>query len=113
MMPLTRQVERWMRDMNILNRVGKALVAQLDLESVAGRTIEASIYITRADHAFLILLEANNGSEPYLCAVRAQAHVKGIEYIMLCGPNRILASSLEANPDSRWRNGQTDNAQPY
>ena len=63
MMPLTRQVERWMRDMNILNRVGKALVAQLDLESVAGRTIEASIYITRADHAFLILLEANNGGE--------------------------------------------------
>jgi len=57
-MPLTRQVERWMRDMNILNRVGKALVAQLEMDRVSSRTVEAAIYVTRADHAFLFLVDA-------------------------------------------------------
>jgi len=54
-MPLTRQMERWMRDMNILNRVGKALVAQLDLERVYVRAVEAAIYVTRSDYACLYL----------------------------------------------------------
>jgi CheY-like chemotaxis protein len=54
-MPLTRQVERWMRDMNILTRVGKALVGLLDLDRVCIRATEAAIYVTRADHAFLYL----------------------------------------------------------
>jgi len=53
--PLTRQMERWMRDMNILNRVGKALVAQLDLEKVYVRAVEAAIYVTRSDYACLYL----------------------------------------------------------
>ncbi|MEJ2209817.1 MAG: response regulator [Anaerolineae bacterium] len=56
-MPLTRQVERWMRDMNILTRVGKALVAQLDLDLVCARTVEAAIYVTRSDCAFLYLAQ--------------------------------------------------------
>jgi CheY-like chemotaxis protein len=54
-MPLTRQMERWMRDMNILSRVGKALVAQLDLERVYVRAVEAAIYVTRSDCACLYL----------------------------------------------------------
>jgi CheY-like chemotaxis protein len=54
-MPLTRQVERWMRDMNILSRIGKALVAQLDPERVYVRTVEAAIYVTRSDYACLYL----------------------------------------------------------
>lgn len=58
-MPLTRQVERWMRDMNILTRVGKALVAQLDLDLVCARTVEAAIYVTRADYAFLYLAQGD------------------------------------------------------
>lgn len=69
-MPLTRQVERWMRDMNILTRIGKALVAQLTLESVCTRTIEAAIYITRADHAFLFLTDDAGETRPCLCALR-------------------------------------------
>jgi CheY-like chemotaxis protein len=55
MMPLSRQLERWVRDMNILHNVGKALVAQLDLDSVLARAVEAAIYIIRADQAFLFL----------------------------------------------------------
>jgi CheY-like chemotaxis protein len=68
--PLTRQVERWMRDMNILNRVGKALVAQLDVRRVCKRTVEAALYITRADQAFLLLLDAGEGAKLCLCATR-------------------------------------------
>lgn len=68
-MPLTRQVERWMRDMNILNRVGKALVALLDLDRVCMRAVEAAIYVTRADHAFLYL-EGEMETGLYLRATR-------------------------------------------
>lgn len=68
--PLTRQVERWMRDMNILTRVGKALVAQLDVRRVCKRTVEAALYITRANQAFLLLLDAGEGAKLCLCATR-------------------------------------------
>jgi CheY-like chemotaxis protein len=69
-MPLTRQVERWMRDMNILARVGKALVAQLELDRIYTRTIEAAIYVARADHAFLCVTGGESGDDLRLCATR-------------------------------------------
>jgi two-component system NtrC family sensor kinase len=59
-----------MRDMNILTRVGKALVAQLDVRRVCKRTVEAALYITRADQAFLLLLDAGEGAKLCLCATR-------------------------------------------
>ncbi len=68
--PLTRHVERWMRDMNILTRVGKALVALLDLDQTCTRAIEAAIYVARADHAFLCLAGEAGGTELRLCATR-------------------------------------------
>jgi two-component system NtrC family sensor kinase len=71
--PLTRQVERWMRDMNILTRIGKALVAQLDLDRICTRSIEAAIYITRADHAFLCLAEEGDETNLHLRATRGPA----------------------------------------
>jgi len=67
--PLTRQVERWVRDMNILHRVGKALVGHLDIGRVCSRAIEAAIYLTRADHAFLFLT-GEEGEELRLYATR-------------------------------------------
>ncbi|MGD2207013.1 MAG: response regulator [Anaerolineae bacterium] len=71
MIPLTRQVERWMRDMNILTRIGKALVAQLDLERVCKRTVEAAVYVARADHALLFLVqEEDEALNLRLCATR-------------------------------------------
>jgi two-component system NtrC family sensor kinase len=69
-MPLTRQVERWMRDMNILTRVGKALVAQVDMERVLSRTVEAAIYVTRADYAFLFLARTGDEGQLRLRAAR-------------------------------------------
>jgi CheY-like chemotaxis protein len=68
--PLTRQMERWWRDMNILTRVGKTLVAQLDVRRVCTRTVEAAMYITRANHAFLLLLDENVEARLCLCATR-------------------------------------------
>jgi CheY-like chemotaxis protein len=69
-MPLIRQAERWMRDMNILTRIGKALVAQLDLRKVCARTVEAVLYIARADHAFLLLMNEGSRASLCLCATR-------------------------------------------
>ena len=69
-MPLSRQVERWRRDMNILHNVGKALVAQLDLDSVLARAVEAAIDIIRADQAFLFLTEPGQEASPSLRALR-------------------------------------------
>ncbi len=68
-MPLTRQLERWVRDMNILTRVGKALVALLNEDRICIRSVEAAIYIIRADYAFLFM---PRGSTPQmcLCAIR-------------------------------------------
>jgi two-component system NtrC family sensor kinase len=68
--PLTRQMERWVRDMNILARVGKALVAQLDLDRVCARTVEAAIYVTRADYAFLYLAPEEEEAGLWLRAAR-------------------------------------------
>jgi CheY-like chemotaxis protein len=69
MIPLTRQMERWMRDMNILTRVGKALVAQMDDECVCTRAVEAAIYFSRADYGFLFLMEEDT-AQLHLCAAR-------------------------------------------
>ncbi len=84
--PLTRQVERWVRDMNILHRVGKALVGHLDMERVCSRAVEAAIYVVRADHAFLFLTE-EGGTSLRLYATR--------------GPNdrhvRILDRAVDAD----------------
>ena len=68
--PLTRQVERWARDMNILTRVGKALVAQLDVKRVCSRAVESAIYLTRADQAFVLLLDEADETRLCLCATR-------------------------------------------
>ena len=67
---LTRQVERWARDVNILTRVGKALVAQLDVKRVCSRSVEAAIYLARADHAFIILMDEEDETKLCLCATR-------------------------------------------
>jgi two-component system NtrC family sensor kinase len=68
--PLTRQVERWMRDMNILTRIGKALMAQLDVRRICVRTVEAAIYIARSNHAFLMLIDEGPEAKLCLCATR-------------------------------------------
>lgn len=79
-MPLTRQVERWMRDMNILTRIGKALVAQLDMDKVCARAVEATIYLTRADHAFLFLRKEVEGGGLCLCATRGP-HDRHVRFV--------------------------------
>jgi CheY-like chemotaxis protein len=71
--PLTRQLERWMRDMNILNNIGKALVAQLDLDSVLARAVEAAAYISRAEQGFLFLVSEDGQTRLMLRATRGPA----------------------------------------
>jgi CheY-like chemotaxis protein len=73
-MPLTRQMERWMRDVNILHRVGQALVSQLDLEKVYERAVEAAIYVTRSEYAALYLPGVGGGLR--LRALRGPGHAR-------------------------------------
>jgi len=87
-MPLTRQLERWMRDMNILTRVGKALVAILDKDRIYTRAVEASIYVTRSDYGFLYLLEKGGTDSLRLCAMR------GPEDQRAYGLDRLVDSGL-------------------
>jgi two-component system NtrC family sensor kinase len=72
LIPFSGHLERWMRDMKILTRVGKALVAQLDTEHVCVRTVESAIYFSRADHAFLFLAKEDDDALS-LCAMRGAA----------------------------------------
>ena len=72
LIPFSGHLERWMRDMKILTRVGKALVAQLDTEHVCVRTVESAIYFSRADHAFLFLAKEDEDALS-LCATRGPA----------------------------------------
>jgi CheY-like chemotaxis protein len=87
-MPLTRQVERWMRDMNILTSMGKALVAQLDGEQVCTWAVEAAIYLSRANHAFLFLSGEAGEATLHLCASRGP-HDQQVQH-----PRDTVASSL-------------------
>ena len=86
-MPLTRQLERWMRDMNILTRVGKALVAILDQDRIHTRAVEAAIYVTRADYGFLYLLDEGGDKKLYLRALRGPQDPRayGLEKLVTSG----------------------------
>lgn len=68
--PSTHQAERWMRVMNTLTQVGKALVAELDVKRACSRTVEAALYISGATHAFLLLLNEGDAAHLFLCATR-------------------------------------------
>ena len=98
-MPLTRQVERWMRDMNILNRVGKALVAQLDMDRVCTRTVEAAIYITRADHAFLFLTDTEAPTVLWLRSMRGPTD-QAARLLREAGEQRTGAAGAPDRADS-------------
>jgi CheY-like chemotaxis protein len=107
-LPLTRQVERWMRDMNILNRIGKALVTGLDRDRACRRAIEAAIYITRADHAFLFL-KTGNDDDLCLCATRGPGdqQVRAIEQVV---DSNLAQQVARSGTTLRLKSAQTDPA---
>ncbi len=51
-----QELHRRIKELNVLYKMGKSVTAQLDLEQLAIRVVEAATYVTGADEASLLLL---------------------------------------------------------
>ena len=66
---LTRQLQRWVQELTVLERIGRSVAAVLDLDTLLNRIVEASVFITKADEGFLLLLDEET-NELYLRAAK-------------------------------------------
>ncbi len=56
-----RQLERRVKELNILYGIGKSVASLLDLEKLLGRVVQAAVYITGAEEGFLMLVDEETG----------------------------------------------------
>ncbi len=68
---LTRSLQQRVRQLNILSAVGRSVVSLKDLDELLSRIVEAGVYITGAEHGFLLLVDPET-KELYL---RAEANL--------------------------------------
>ncbi len=68
-MKVNRQLERRVKELQIIYSVGKSVNAMLDLEKLLNRIVEASLYITGAEEGSLLLIDKNSG-DLYMRAAR-------------------------------------------
>jgi signal transduction histidine kinase/DNA-binding response OmpR family regulator len=66
---VNRQVERRLREINILSTIGKSVTALLDEDRLMTRVVEAAVYITGAEQGFLFLIDEESG-DMYMRAAR-------------------------------------------
>ena len=64
-----RQLERRVKELNILYSIGKSVTALLDPERVLNRIVEAAVYVTNAEEGALLLIDKESGNL-YLRAAR-------------------------------------------
>lgn len=64
-----KQLERRVKELNILSGVSKAVTSLLQEEKLLQRIVEAAIFLTGAEEAFLMLVDEQSG-ELYMRAVR-------------------------------------------
>jgi len=64
-----QQLERRVKELNILYGVGKSVTSLLDLEKVLNRIVEAAVFVTGAEEGSLLLIDKDTG-ELYLRAAR-------------------------------------------
>ncbi|MDH4135147.1 MAG: ATP-binding protein [Anaerolineae bacterium] len=69
MRDVDQQLERRVRELNILYGVGKSVTSLLDLEKVLNRIVEAAVFVTGAEEGSLLLVDRDTG-ELYLRAAR-------------------------------------------
>lgn len=69
MRDVDRQLERRVKELNILYGVGKSVTSLLDLEKVLNRIVEAAVFVTGAEEGSLLLVDKDTG-ELYLRAAR-------------------------------------------
>jgi signal transduction histidine kinase/CheY-like chemotaxis protein len=66
---VNQQLERRVKELNILYGVGKSVTSLLDLEKVLNRIVEAAVFVTGAEEGSLLLVDKDTG-ELYLRAAR-------------------------------------------
>lgn len=66
---LTHQLQQRVQELTVLERIGRSVAAVLDLDTLLNRIVEASVFITRADEGFLLLLDEDT-HELYLRAAK-------------------------------------------
>jgi signal transduction histidine kinase/DNA-binding response OmpR family regulator len=69
LMQVNRQLERRVKELNILSNVGKSVTALLDTEQLLNRIVEAALYITGAEEGSLLLIDKKTG-DLYMRAAR-------------------------------------------
>jgi len=58
---ISRQMERRLKELNVLSGIGKTVTALLDEDRVLTRVVEAAVYITGAEEGFLLLVDEESG----------------------------------------------------
>jgi len=69
MRDVDQQLERRVKELDILYGVGKSVTSLLDLEKVLNRIVEAAVFVTGAEEGSLLLVDKDTG-ELYLRAAR-------------------------------------------
>jgi PAS domain S-box-containing protein len=66
---INKQLERRVKELSTLYRIGKAVTSLLDLEKVLNRIVEAAVFLTGAEEGFLLLVDGETG-ELYMRAAK-------------------------------------------
>jgi len=69
LMQVNRQLEKRVKELNILSNVGKSVTALLDTEQLLNRIVEAALYVTGAEEGSLLLIDKATG-DLYMRAAR-------------------------------------------
>lgn len=64
-----RQLEARVKELNILYSMGKSVTAELDLNTLFSRLVDAAVYLTGAEEGWLMLVDGKT-NELYLCAAK-------------------------------------------
>jgi len=69
LMQVNRQLEKRVKELNILSNVGKSVTALLDTEQLLNRIVEAALYVTGAEEGSLLMIDKATG-DLYMRAAR-------------------------------------------
>ncbi len=64
-----RQLEARIKELNILYGIGKSVTAELELDALFSRLVDAAVYLTGAEEGWLMLVD-DQTNELYVCAAK-------------------------------------------
>jgi signal transduction histidine kinase/DNA-binding response OmpR family regulator len=74
---LTQELQQRVQELTVLEQINRSVAAVLDLDTLLNRIVEASVFVTRAEEGFLLLLDEET-DELYLRAAKnlGEEHVR-------------------------------------